>query len=180
MLARALFLDRDGVVNVDHPYVFQKENFEFIDGIFTLCRTAVALRYKIFIVTNQAGIGRGYYSEHDFHELTRWMCEVFVQNGVRIDKVYFCPNHPTHGIGPYRIESTWRKPGPGMILQAADEFAINLQDSLLIGNNESDILAAKAAHVGCALLYRPTGTAQQTPTDADFIITELSEASAYF
>lgn len=180
MLLRGLFLDRDGVVNVDYPYVYQKENFEFIDGIFTLCRTAAALSYKIFIVTNQAGIGRGYYSERDFHELTRWMCEIFVQNGVAIDKVYFCPNHPTHGIGSYRVDSTRRKPGPGMILQAADEFEINLQDSLLIGNNESDILAAKAAHVGCALLYCPQGTPQQAASNADFIITSLSEAIAYF
>ena len=79
-----LFLDRDGVINVDHGYVFKPENFEFIDGIFDLCRKARECRYRIFVVTNQAGIGRGLYSEQDFHTLTTWMCAIFIAHGAPI------------------------------------------------------------------------------------------------
>jgi D-glycero-D-manno-heptose 1,7-bisphosphate phosphatase len=153
---RALFLDRDGVINVDHGYVSRTVNFEFIDGIFELCRRAKTLEYLILVVTNQAGIGRGHYSERDFLELTRWMCGVFRDRGASIDKVYFCPYHPEHGIGNYRIDSPLRKPAPGMILQAANEFDIDLNQSVLVGDNDSDIQAGIAAGVGRNLLYRPS------------------------
>ncbi len=154
----ALFLDRDGIINVDHDYVFQRENFEFIDGIFGLCRHAASLGYRIFVITNQAGIGRGYYTEQDFHDLTAWMCEVFRSEGVHIDKVYFCPFHAEHGIGRYKIDSPFRKPGPGMILQAATEFNIDLPGSVLLGDRETDVQAGIAAGVGRNLLLRPPGT----------------------
>ncbi len=98
----ALFLDRDGVINIDHAYVCKKENFEFVDGIFDLCKRAINLGYRIFVITNQAGIGRGYYSEQDFLSLTDWMCEVFKSHGVLIDKVYFCAFHPEHGVEHYK------------------------------------------------------------------------------
>ncbi|MFI4938991.1 MAG: D-glycero-alpha-D-manno-heptose-1,7-bisphosphate 7-phosphatase [Burkholderiales bacterium] len=149
----ALFLDRDGVINVDHAYVCKPENFEFIDGIFALCRKAKALGYLICIVTNQAGIGRGYYSEHDFLLLTDWMCGIFRDEDVMIDKVYFCPTHPEHGIGAYKLDSSFRKPGPDMILQAAKELDIDLAKSILVGDKETDIQAGIAAGVGINLLY---------------------------
>lgn len=149
----ALFLDRDGVVNVDHAYVYRKENFEFIDGIFDLCRHAKELGYLIFIITNQAGIGRGYYTEQDFEDLTRWMCDIFMNENAPIDKVYFCPTHPEQAIGDYRTESYFRKPAPGMILLAAKEFNVNLQDSVLLGDKFSDIEAGLAAGVGNNILY---------------------------
>ena len=149
----ALFLDRDGIINVDHAYVFRRENFEFLDGIFELCRHASSLGYRIFVITNQAGIGRGYYTEQDFHELTEWMCGAFQSEGVTIDKVYFCPFHAEHGIGKYKIDSPFRKPGPGMILQAASEFNVDLPGSVLLGDRESDVQAGIAAGVGRNLLF---------------------------
>ena len=149
----ALFLDRDGVININHGYVCRPEEFEFIDGIFELCRTAQGLRYLLIVITNQAGIGRGYYSEADFHLLTDWMRDVFAREGVTIDGVYFCPYHPEHGVGDYKIESPCRKPAPGMLLQAAKEFEIDLSRSILIGDKESDIQAGMAAGVGLNLLY---------------------------
>ena len=152
---RALFLDRDGVINIDHGYVSRWENFEFVDGIFELCRHAKELGYLILVVTNQAGIGRGYYSEKAFLELTQWMCGVFSDRGAPIDKVYFCPYHAEHGIGIYKVDSPFRKPAPGMILQAAEEFGIDLSQSVLVGDKDSDIQAGIAAGVGCNLLYRP-------------------------
>lgn len=154
MISRpALFLDRDGVINIDRVYVYKKEDVEFIDGIFDLCRHAKALGYLIFIITNQAGIGRGYYTEQDFADLTHWMCSVFVNENAAIDKVYFCPTHPKYAIGKYRTESYFRKPAPGMILLAAREFNINLRKSVLLGDKHSDLEAGLAAGVGNNILY---------------------------
>jgi D-glycero-D-manno-heptose 1,7-bisphosphate phosphatase len=152
----ALFLDRDGIINVDHNYVHRRENFEFIDCIFDLCRHAKSLDYLIFVITNQAGIGRGYYTEQDFHALTDWMCGVFRDKSAPLDKVYFCPFHPEHGIGHYKVDSPYRKPGPGMILQAAEEFAVDLPRSVLLGDSETDVQAGIAAGIGSNLLYRPS------------------------
>jgi D-glycero-D-manno-heptose 1,7-bisphosphate phosphatase len=150
---QALFLDRDGVINSDKGYVYRPDQFEFIEGIFDLCSKAMELNYLIIIITNQAGVGRGYYTEQQFHNLTRWMCQEFRAQDVYIDQVYFCPYHATHGIGEYKRESIFRKPGPGMILQAAKEFDVNLEKSVLVGDKETDILAGIAAGVGCNLLY---------------------------
>jgi D-glycero-D-manno-heptose 1,7-bisphosphate phosphatase len=152
----ALFLDRDGVINVDHAYVYRKEDFEFIDGIFDLCRHAKALGYLIIVVTNQAGIGRGYYTEDDFAVLTHWMCDIFDQKKASIDKVYFCPTHPESTVNRYRIQSDFRKPAPGMILLAAKELGINLQDSILVGDKLSDLEAGVTAGVGNNILYCTT------------------------
>lgn len=149
----AIFLDRDGVINIDHGYVYTRDNFEFVEGIFELCRHASAYGYLIFVVTNQAGIARGFYSEQDFQNLTAWMCDVFIENGVSINKVYFCPFHPEHGIGKYKFDSPFRKPRPGMILQAAEEFDVDLKKSVLIGDAISDISAGLAAKVGRNLMY---------------------------
>ncbi len=151
----ALFLDRDGVINVDHAYVHKREDFEFIPGIFDLCRVASERGFPVFVVTNQAGIGRGLYTEDDFHALTRWMCERFAAEGTPLAHVYFCPTHPQAGIGAYRVESPMRKPAPGMILQARDEFGIDLARSALVGDKPGDIQAAEAAGIGLRLLFAP-------------------------
>lgn len=144
----ALFLDRDGVINVEKNYVYRVEDFEFVDGIFDLCKTAQDLGYAIVVITNQAGIGRGYYTEVDFNYLTDWMVGEFNRGGVRIDKVYFCPFHPTEGVGRYRRESYDRKPNPGMIIKAKNELDIDLSNSVLVGDKSSDIEAGYNAGIG--------------------------------
>ncbi len=154
MLRRpALFLDRDGVINVDHGYVHRPADFEFMPGIFDLVRSANELGYLVVVVTNQAGIGRGYYSEAQFLLLTDWMKERFKAEGARIDAVYFCPFHPEHGIGEYRRESEYRKPGPGMLLQAERDLDIDLRKSVLVGDKPSDMAAGQAAGVGTLLHF---------------------------
>ncbi len=153
MQSRALLLDRDGVININHGYVHQPTNFDFIDGIFELTRLANSLDYKIIVITNQAGIARGYYSEQQFHDLTRWMCDQFVSQGAAITKVYFSPFHPTAGLGEYKKDDFSRKPYPGMILQAKKEFNLDLENSILIGDKASDIQAGIAASVGCNILF---------------------------
>lgn len=150
---KALFLDRDGVINVEKNYVHKIEDFEFIDGIFELTKSFQKMGYLIIVITNQAGIGRGYYSEKDFHILNDWMIEQFEKKGIRITEVYYCPFHPTHGIGKYKKDSFDRKPNPGMILKARDMYNINLCESFLIGDKESDIQAGKNAGIENTVLF---------------------------
>ena len=150
---RALFLDRDGVINIDRGYVHLPEQCQFIDGIFDMARAFADAGYLIVIATNQAGIGRGLYGEEDFQSFMTWMKAQFRNEGIEIAAVYHCPDHPTAGIGPYRRENPWRKPGPGMILQAAKDLDLDLAESWLVGDKLSDMEAAKAAGVGMRVLY---------------------------
>jgi D-glycero-D-manno-heptose 1,7-bisphosphate phosphatase len=150
---RAVFLDRDGVINFNHGYVQHAENFEFIDGIFELARVAYASGYKLVVITNQASIGRGYYSERQFHQLTAWMCNKFFNASAPIENVYFAPFHPTEGLGEYKKDYVSRKPRPGMTLQAQREMNLDLKKSILIGDKASDIQAGIAAGVGTNLLF---------------------------
>lgn len=151
----AVFLDRDGVININHGHVHKREEFDFIDGIFDVARYAHEQGYKLLVITNQAGIGRGYYTEDDFHQLTAWMCEQFSAAGAPIDRVYFSPYHPTAGISKYLKDDFSRKPHPGMILQARAELDLDLASSVLIGDKASDIQAGIAAGVGRNLLFAP-------------------------
>jgi D-glycero-D-manno-heptose 1,7-bisphosphate phosphatase len=175
MMKPALFLDRDGVINVDHGYVYRRENIEFIDGIFQLVARANAGGYLVVVVTNQAGIGRGYYTEADFFSLMNWMKAEFSARRARIDAVYFCPDHPEHGIGKYRRESIFRKPGPGMLFQAAQELKINLERSILVGDRDTDIEAGHAAGIGTLLRLSP----HNHLLDRGMPIVTLFEAVAY-
>lgn len=135
-MRKALFLDRDGVINIDKGYVWQVSDFEFTGWIFDLCRKYRDEGYMIIVVTNQAGIARQLFTEDDFHRITEWMVGQFSENGIRIEKVYYCPHHPD-----FNSACDCRKPNPGMLLTAAKEFQINMQESILIGDKESDIQA---------------------------------------
>jgi D,D-heptose 1,7-bisphosphate phosphatase len=149
---KALFLDRDGVINIDCGHVFEIEKFHFIDGIFELCKRAQDLGYSLIIVTNQAGIAKGFYSEEQFLELTKWMENEFQKRGIKISKTFYCPFHIEANIKKYRQDSFDRKPNPGMFLKAIDEFNIDPTKSLMIGDKESDIKAAEAAKIGFKFL----------------------------
>ncbi len=149
---RALFLDRDGVINEEINYLHRPEQVRFLPGIFSLSRHAQALGYKLIVVTNQAGIARGYYTEEDFHALTRWMEAAFAREGVQLDRTYFCPHHPEHGVGAYRHECPDRKPNPGMLLHASRDFSLDLARSVFIGDRCTDMAAGQAAGVGTLLL----------------------------
>ena len=149
----ALFLDRDGVINIDFGYVYRISDFKFCEGIFELSKVAVKKGYYLIVVTNQAGIARGYYSENDFLQLSAWMSEKFEKNNSPITKIYFAPNHPFEGLGKYKAFDNRRKPGSGMIMEAAEEFNLNLKNSVLIGDKRTDILAGIAAGVGCNIFF---------------------------
>lgn len=171
----ALFLDRDGVINVEKNYVHCIEDFEFLDGIFDLCRAVTERNMPIVVVTNQAGIGRGYYSEAQFQTLTNWMRDRFEEAGAPVAAVYFCPYHPEHGVGSYRKESFDRKPNPGMLLRARDDLGLDLARSILIGDKASDIAAAKAAGVGVTLQLG-SDIEDSTP---DKVVYSLKEACTF-
>ena len=171
----ALFLDRDGVINVDHGYVYRPQDFEFLPGIFDLARTARALGLRLVVITNQAGIGRGLYDEADFERLTAWMCGRFAEEGAPIDAVYHCPTHPTAGVGAYRVDSPRRKPGPGMILEARDELGLDLGASILLGDKQSDLEAGLAAGVGLNLLLARQEA--KAPIPGTEVVQSLAEAA---
>ena len=152
---RGLILDRDGVVNQDSGYLYRIEGCRFVDGIFELTAGFAARGFAVVIASNQSGIGRGYYTEADFERLMAWMTAEFARHGVAIAGVYHCPDHPTKGIGRYRWASSWRKPGPGMLLQAAADLNLDLGRSWSVGDQMSDIEAGRAAGVGRLVRYDP-------------------------
>ena len=170
---RALFLDRDGVVNVDHGYVHTIERFEFVDGIFEFCAQAAASGFELVIVTNQSGIARGLFSEAQFHELMAWLGQQFASRGLKLARYYYCPDHPD-GMGRYRRRSFMRKPAPGMLLRAADDLDLDLSRCVLIGDRESDIAAGRAAGLA-ATIHHATG-ASPAPGDANVSVADLTQA----
>lgn len=149
----ALFLDRDGVINLDYGHVIRPDDFHFVDGIFDLVASATKAGFIVVIITNQSGIGRGYYSEAQFLDLMDWVIAQFSACEGRISSVYFCPFHPEHGIGDFRTESEFRKPAPGMLLQAARELNIDFARSVFIGDQLSDVQAGLAAGVATILYF---------------------------
>ena len=151
---KAIFLDRDGVINADKDYVSKPEDIVFVDGVFDFCRQAQEAGYMLIVITNQSGIGRGLFSEEDFEGLMYWMQEQFTLEDCPLTDWYFCPHHPTEGKGDYKKECDCRKPRPGMILSAAGDWEIDLPHSILIGDKESDIEAGKAAGVGRVELFK--------------------------
>lgn len=142
MMNKAFFLDRDGVINKEKDYVYKIEDFDFIDGVFEVCKYLQTQDYLIIIITNQAGIARGKYTEEDYQRLTNWMINEFEKKGIKISKVYHCPHHPD-----FSGTCDCRKPKAGMILQAKKDFDIDLSQSILVGDKNSDIEAGVNAGI---------------------------------
>jgi D-glycero-D-manno-heptose 1,7-bisphosphate phosphatase len=156
---KALFLDRDGVVNVEKNYLHKIEDFELMEGIVDVCRRYQEEGYLIIIVTNQSGISRGYYTEEDFTVLSRWMVEHFKELGITITHIYHCPHHESiDGV------CECRKPEPGMFLSAQKEYELDMASSVMIGDNERDIEAALSARVGMNILLSSESAASKANT----------------
>ena len=149
---KALFLDRDGVINIDKHHVYKIEDCEFVEGIFDLCREYKQKGYLIIVVTNQAGIAKGIYTEDDYYKFRNHVHEEFKKQNCAIDAEYFCPYHTEGIVEKYKKDSFDRKPNPGMILKAQNDFNIDLENSILIGDKESDVEAGlKAGIKDCRL-----------------------------
>ncbi|MDY0327634.1 MAG: D-glycero-beta-D-manno-heptose 1,7-bisphosphate 7-phosphatase [Arcobacteraceae bacterium] len=165
---KAVFIDRDGVINVEKDYVYRIEDFEFIDGVFDSCRYLQDLGYILIVITNQSGIGRGYYKEEDFANLTFWMVGEFAKNGVNIANVYHCPHAPN-------VECNCRKPKTGMIDSAVEKFDIDVSKSYLIGDKISDIECAKNANIKTSIHVKSGHRFDESESSADFIIDSIKE-----
>ena len=167
-MQKVLFLDRDGVINVEKDYLYKIEDFEFIDGIIDLCAFYQDNGYKIIVVTNQSGIARGYYTEEDFVRLTTWMIKEFFKQGISISKVYHCPHHPS-----ISGNCECRKPNPGMLFEAGKDFMIDFSKSIIIGDKERDIEAGLNAGLKEAYLFNEDKSIKES--SATKIVSKLDD-----
>jgi len=177
----ALFLDRDGVINEEVGYLSRADDVRLVPGIVAVIRRARELGYRIVVITNQAGIGRGFYTEDDFHAVMRHLRSLLAADGADLDAVYFSPYHPVHGLGQYQRETECRKPAPGMLLRAAEEHGLDLSRSLLIGDRWTDIAAGAVAGVPVRLLLNGTEDPTLSPSTphSALRIDSLTEALPY-
>ncbi|MGN2610887.1 D-glycero-beta-D-manno-heptose 1,7-bisphosphate 7-phosphatase [Aliivibrio fischeri] len=150
----AVFIDRDGVINVDHGYVHKRDDFEYIDGVFEATKKLKEMGYLLVLVTNQSGIARGMFTEDQFEILTEWMDWNFADNGVDFDGIYYCPHHPEATVEKYKEACDCRKPNPGMLVSAQRFLDIDMENSIMIGDKKEDMMAAQAAGVGTRILVR--------------------------
>nr|WP_244987296.1 D-glycero-beta-D-manno-heptose 1,7-bisphosphate 7-phosphatase [Winslowiella toletana] len=175
-LVPAIFLDRDGTINVDHGYVHEIDNFQFIDGVIDAMRELKKMGFALVLVTNQSGIARGMFTEDQFISLTEWMDWSLADREVDLDGIYFCPHHPDATEDAYRQQCDCRKPQPGMLLSAQQELNIDMAASYIVGDKIEDILAGKAAGVGKKVLVRSgKPVTAEGEAAADWVINSLAE-----
>ena len=167
MPIKTIFLDRDGVINKEIKYLHKIKDFEFIDGIFASCKYLESLGYKIIVITNQSGISRGYYTTSDFEIITNWMINQFHYNEIEILDVFHCPHLPN-------INCNCRKPKPGMLFEAKKKHNIDMSKSWLIGDKETDIIAANNAGINNTILVKSGHKINEKETNAKFILGSVS------
>lgn len=143
----AVFFDRDGVLNSDTGYAYLPEHITWIDGAIDAIKLANQHGYMVCVVTNQSGIARGLYTEQDVVRLHAWMQQYCLAHGAIIHGFAFCPHHPTEGQGEYKRHCDCRKPAPGMLLSLAKTHTIDMPRSMMIGDKETDMQAARAAGI---------------------------------
>jgi len=167
---KAIFLDRDGVINEDKGFIKKIKDFDIFQGVFQALKQFQEKGFKLIIITNQSGIGRGYYTEQDFHKLTDYILDLFKKQGIKIEKVYFCPHKPEDNC-------ECRKPKTKLITQAIEKFNINLSESWMIGDKEKDILMGKA--VGCKTVLVESSHSKDLEIPQTKKVKSLKEASDY-
>ena len=165
---KALFLDRDGIINVDHGYVSKIEDFEFSKGIFEFTKHFQEKGFQLFVVTNQSGIGRGYYREEDFEKVTQWMIEAFKEKDIRIEHVFHCPHTP-------EANCRCRKPEIGMIEAAVAAYPLDLAHSWMIGDKASDMQLANNAGITHTIFI-----GEDHPINATLSFPTLEACKSYF
>lgn len=168
-LKRAIFLDRDGVIVAEPPaYAYKISELRLIPNSAAAIRTFNSLGFLVIVITNQAGVAKGIFKEEAISPFNQEMTKRLLRNGAQINKIYYCPHHPEAVIPEYKIDCLCRKPKPGMILQAQEEFGINLADSFLIGDKISDIQAA--INAGCKPILVKTGLGKEQFQKMDYQI----------
>jgi D-glycero-D-manno-heptose 1,7-bisphosphate phosphatase len=170
---RAAFLDRDGVINVDHGYVSRWEDFEFVPGAIQSLRRLQAAGHALVIVTNQSGVARGYYDEAAVQRLHESLRDHLAQQGIVLAAIEHCPHLPGAPVARYAIDCDCRKPAPGMILRSAQALGIDLGASVMFGDKPSDIEAGRRAGVGRCLLLATNGQPGDVAVDHPDLATAL-------
>jgi D-glycero-D-manno-heptose 1,7-bisphosphate phosphatase len=167
MQQRGLLLDRDGVINVDHGYVGKVEQFSFIPGLFPFLRASRDMGFKLAILTNQSGVARGKYTVGDYQILIDWMLKQLSKEGISIDLTLACFEHTEAAVDIYNRESFWRKPNPGMVLEAIQKLRLDPKRSVFLGDQPRDMEAAQAGGIGHCLWL--TESKQQVPQNMTIV-----------
>jgi len=169
MSKKVVFLDRDGVINKEVGYLHKIEDFQFIDGVFDACLNLQSLGFELVVITNQSGIGRGYYSKDEFHTVNDWMLQQFNNQGVNILDVFFCPHGPEDGC-------SCRKPKPGMLLTAKEKYDIDMSQSWMIGDKEADVSAANAAGINNTILVKSGHDIDEENSNTKYVLDSIKQA----
>lgn len=185
-MEKIVFLDRDGTLNEEVNYLHKPEDLKILPGVSQALAELRKAGFRLVVVTNQAGVARGYYTEEDVKSLHRYMNRLLEQEGARIDRFYYCPHHPVHGIGPYRINCECRKPGTGMFCQAEEAFEVDREHSYMIGDKLLDTEAGKAYGLTSVLVgtgygkeLRQEQERSGIPPTYDYYAADLCEAARW-
>lgn len=170
MANKVVFLDRDGVINIEKNYLHTIEDFEFIEGVFESLKYLQSLGYKLIIITNQSGIGRGYYTSEQYEILTQWIKEEFNNQSIEITEIFCCPHSPTH-------DCNCRKPRIGMIEQASKILDIDYKNSWVIGDKNSDIQTGLNAGIPNTIQVKSGHKFDETKSKALFILNSIKDVS---
>ncbi len=174
---KMIFLDRDGTITNSGDHIYKIKDLKFVSKVIEGLRKLQKEGYKFIVITNQAGIGRGLYSEKDYFTFRNEVHKQLKEQGIIITAEYFCPHHPEKGIGEYRIDCNCRKPKTGLLEQAAKDFNLNLKECWVVGDQIWDVDAGKNA--GCRTIHVLTGEKREPISYADFVAKDLIEAADY-
>ncbi|MBI2620091.1 MAG: D-glycero-beta-D-manno-heptose 1,7-bisphosphate 7-phosphatase [Ignavibacteriales bacterium] len=155
-----IFFDRDGTINVELDYISDPDKLELVPGAAKAIREANEFGVKVFVITNQSGVARGLYTEHDVEAVHTRLRKTLADHGAHLDAIYYCPHHPEYGTPAYRKVCTCRKPKTGMLQEARKSFRIDLSKSYVVGDKCTDIEAGRTAHCGTVLVLTGYGAAE--------------------
>jgi D-glycero-D-manno-heptose 1,7-bisphosphate phosphatase len=175
---KAAFIDRDGVINEERNYVHRISDFVLLPGVIEGLQMLRDAGYRLIVVTNQAGIARGYYDQAEMDHLHDHMRELFAEHSILLDAIYFCPHHPQGCIKDFAVECDCRKPSPGLLIQAAKDFELNLATCVLIGDKLSDVRAGECAGVGRTVIVESGHELERgARLEADMVAADLLAAA---
>lgn len=182
MKQKFILFDRDGVINVEKSYLHKISDFEYEKNVVESLLEFQKMGYRLIIITNQAGIAKGYYSEDDYFKLERFIENDLKEKGITIEKTYFCPHHP-EGQGKYRTDCTCRKPGTGNFEKAVREFNIDIEKSFMVGDRVTDLIPAQKMGFGTFLITTGYGLENIGKLEENslksVIVNDMSEITRY-
>ena len=169
-MRKVIFLDRDGTINIEKSYLHKWEDFEFEKNAIEGLKELKNLGYEFIVVTNQSGIGRGYYTEEDLVTLNNQMTEKLKAFGIEILECFYCPHHPEKGIGKYKVDCNCRKPNPGMLLEGIKKYNVDIENSFMIGDKKGDLEAGKKAGLKSILVLTGYGKKIEEEVKENYLI----------